>query len=267
MSSRSSASGGSRLADVARTAAVGALLVVASIAVWEAVVRIFDVQAYIFPAPGAVWDELLANKSFLWTALLVTVLESLAGLAIAIVVGVALATAIVYFPMLRRVVMPSLVAINATPKVALAPVLILWLGLGIYSKIGMAFLLSFFPIVVNAARGLADVDPEMLDYFRLLRAGRLKTFLKARFPNSLPQMFDGFKIALPIAVVGAVIGEFVASREGIGYQIILAYSSFNTGLVFAAVILIAVASTLLYGALVAVERVLLRWRPPSGHAV
>ncbi|MEV5009988.1 ABC transporter permease [Streptomyces sp. NPDC056159] len=192
-----------------------------------------------------------------------TLYESLVGFALSILVGLALATVMVYSPLLRGV-MPSLVGLNATPKVALAPVLILWLGLGTNSKIGMAFLLSFFPVVVNAVRGLDEADPELLDYFRLLRAGRLRTLLKVRQPNSLPTMFDGFKIALPIAVVGAVIGEFVASHEGIGYQIIVAYSTFSTGAVFAAVILIAVASTVLYGGLVLSERVLLRWRPRVG---
>ncbi|GAA3652581.1 ABC transporter permease [Nocardioides ginsengisoli] len=252
------------LRTVVRGVLTTAVVAVGVVGAWWLIIRIFDIQEYVVPPPGAVWTAFVDSASFLWPALWVTLYESVVGFALSIVVGLALATIMVYSPLLRGVIMPSLVGLNATPKVALAPVLILWLGLGINSKIGMAFLLSFFPVVVNAVRGLDEADPELLDYFRLLRAGRLRTFLKVRLPNSLPTMFDGFKIALPIAVVGAVIGEFVASQEGIGYQIIVAYSTFSTGIVFAAVILIAVASTVLYGGLVLLERVLLRWRPSSG---
>lgn len=241
-----------------------AAVILVAVIGWSLTIRALDIEEYVVPPPGSVWTAFVDNASFLWPALWVTLYESLVGFVLAIVVGLALATTMVYSPFLRGVMMPALVALNATPKVALAPVLILWLGLGLNSKIGMAFLLSFFPIVVNAVRGLDEVDSELLDYFRLLRAGRLRTFVKVRLPNSLPMMFDGFKIALPIAIVGAVIGEFVASEEGIGYQIIVAYSTFSTGLVFAAVLLIAVASTVLYGGLVLIERVLLRWRPTTG---
>ncbi|MBO9521290.1 MAG: ABC transporter permease [Nocardioidaceae bacterium] len=250
-------------APLVRSVLIAVVLVAGFVACWAVAIEVFDLQAYVVPTPGAVWQAFWENDSFLWPALWVTLYESLAGFALSIVVGLALATVMVYSPLLRGLIMPSLVALNATPKVALAPVLILWLGLGVNSKIGMAFLLSFFPVVVNTARGLAEVDADLLDYFRLLRAGRVRTFVKVRLPNSLPMMFDGFKIALPIAIVGAVIGEFVASKEGLGYQIIVAYSTFSSDLVFAAVILVAVASTVLYGVLVLIERLLLRWRPRS----
>jgi NitT/TauT family transport system permease protein len=228
---------------------------------WQLTISLGHIKSYLLPGPVGVWKAFVDNFGFLWKSCVVTLEEALAGFTISIVIGVGLAILVVYSRLLRRVILPSLVAVNATPKVAVAPILILWLGLGINSKIGMSFLLSFFPIVINAARGLSDVDPELLDYFRLIRANGLQTFTKARLPNSLPALFDGFKIALPIAIVGAVIGEFVASQNGIGYQIILAYSSFNTELVFAAVIFIAVVSTILFEALVGLERVLLRWRP------
>ncbi|MGW4822784.1 ABC transporter permease [Streptomyces sp. NPDC004227] len=201
---------------VVRGVLTSAVVAVGVVGAWWLVIRIFDIQEYVVPPPDAVWTAFVDSASFLWPALWVPLYESLVGFALSILVGLALATVMVYSPLLRGVIMPSLVGLNATPKVALAPVLILWLGLGMNSKIGMAFLLSFFPAVVNAVRGLDEADPELLDYFRLLRAGRLRTFLKVRQPNSLPTMSDGFKIALSIAVVGAVIGEFVASQEGIG---------------------------------------------------
>ncbi len=239
----------------------GVLFVGFLVGVWQLVVSLGHMKSYLLPGPAGVWNAFVDNITFLWKACVVTLVEAMAGFGISIVVGVAIAVVIVYSAFLRRMILPSLVALNATPKVAVAPILILWLGLGTNSKIGMSFLLSFFPIVINAARGLADVDPDLLDYFRLIRANPLQTFVKVRLPNSLPAMFDGFKIALPIAIVGAVIGEFVASTGGIGYQIIIAYSTLNTELVFAAVIFIAVVSTVLFELLVALEHVLLRWRP------
>lgn len=250
-----------RLVDALRMILAGVALIVVLVALWDLTIRILGLESYVLPPPADVWSAFVDNRSFLFEALGVTLYESLIGMLLSIVIGVALAMAVVFSPVLRRTVMPSLVALNAAPKVALAPVLILWLGLGVNSKIGMAFLLSFFPIVVNAARGLGEVDPELIDYFKLMRAGRVRTFLKARLPNSLPGMFDGFKIALPIAIVGAVVGEFIASEAGIGYQMILAYSTYDTSLVFAALVLISAASTVLYGLLVWVESLFLGWRP------
>lgn len=250
-----------------RRIAAGLAFVAVLIATWQAIVTVGDLKSYLLPGPAAVGKALLDNFGFLGKSCLITLYEAMAGFGLSIIGGVALAIVVVYSPLLRQVILPSLVALNATPKVAIAPILILWLGLGANSKIGMSFLLSFFPIVINAARGLADVDPDLLDYFRLIRARGFTTFFKARLPNSLPALFDGFKIALPIAVVGAVIGEFVASQSGIGYQILLAYSSYNTELVFAAVVLIALVSTVLFELLVGLERVLLRWRPSEQRQV
>lgn len=239
------------------------LYVAALVLVWQMIIQVFGLRSYLLPSPGGVQRAAYDNAALLATSAWVTTVEALAGFALAVVIGVGLAIMIVYSKPLRSFVLPSLVAVNATPKVAVAPILIIWLGLGMQSKIAMAFLLSFFPIVINSARGMAEVQSDLIDYFRLLRASPFQTFLKARLPNSLPAMFDGFKIALPIAMIGAVIGEFIASQEGIGRQIIVAYSGFRTELVFAAVMTIAVISTILFELLVLAERVLLRWRPKA----
>ncbi len=252
-----------RLARAGRRFVGAALYVAALVLTWQLIIEVFGLRSYLLPTPGGVGQAAVDNARLLATSAWVTTLEAMAGFGLAVVVGIGLAIVIVYSPLLRGFVLPSLVALNAMPKVAVAPVLIIWLGLGMQSKIAMAFLLSFFPIVINSARGLADVHPALLDYFRLLRASTLQTFLKARLPNSLPAMFDGFKIALPIAMIGAVIGEFIASREGIGRQIIVAYSGFRTELVFAAVIAIALLSTVLFELLVLAERRVLRWRPKA----
>ena len=244
-----------------RRAALLVLYVCGLILAWDVAVRVLNIRPYLIPAPGGVWTEFSQSAAFMVRHTAITVAEALAGFGLAVVVGVGLAVLIVYAPLLRTVVLPTLVAVNATPKVAVAPVMIIWLGLGAPSKVAMAFLLSFFPIVINSARGLNDVPADLLNIFRLLRASGLQTFLKARLPNSLPAMFDGFKIALPIAMIGAIIGEFVAAREGIGYQIMLAYAKLDTELVFAMVITVAVISTLLFQALVWIERYFLAWRP------
>lgn len=233
------------------------------IGAWQFVISAFAIRSYILPGPRGVFDTFVDRFSLLMDGARITVFEAMVGFGMAAVAGVLLAVIVVASPYSRTVVMPSLVAINATPKVAIAPVLIIWLGLGLQSKIAMAFLLSFFPIVINTIRGLSDIDNSMIDYFRLLGSSKLQTFFKARLPNSLPAMFDGFKIALPIAMIGAVIGEFVASREGIGHQIILAYSNFNSEMVFAAVITIAIISTILFQLLVWAEHKILVWRPPE----
>jgi NitT/TauT family transport system permease protein len=159
--------------------------------------------------------------------------------------------------------MPYLVAFNAVPKVAFAPLIIIWLGLGIQSKIALSFLIAFFPIVVNTATGMYEIEPNLINLTRLMKAKKRQQFLKIRIPHSLPGMFDGFKIALPIAIIGAIVGEFVASREGLGHLIIAAGVQLNTELVFASILVIALGSVILYGLLAWVESKVLRWRPSA----
>jgi NitT/TauT family transport system permease protein len=254
---------GSRLWHTARTILPRVLFFVVLVVAWEAVVRLSGIRSYLLPAPSGVWDALVVAAPHLWRHTFLTVAEALAGFALAAAVGVLMAMLIVYSAYLRSVLLPSLVAFNAAPKVALAPLMVIWLGLGIESKVAMAFLLSFFPIVVNSATGMAEVEPELINLFRLMHASELQTFLQVRLPHSLPALFDGLKIALPIALIGAVVGEFVGAREGLGYLILLAGGNMNTEMVFASVIVIAVISIVLFEVLVAVERALLKWRPSA----
>ena len=249
-----------------RLAVLFVVYIAALIAAWHYFIKAFEIRSYLLPNPADVGQVFTDRASLLADGARITVFEAMVGFFLAVVIGVGLATIIVYSRTLRTILMPSLVALNAAPKVALAPIMIIWLGLGLQSKIAMSFLLSFFPITINTIRGLNDVEPALLEYFQLLKAGRFKTFRKARLPSSLPAMFDGFKISLPIAMIGAVIGEFVASREGIGHQIIIAYSTFDTEHVFAAVITISILSTILFQLLVWTEHRLLSWRPPPQRA-
>jgi NitT/TauT family transport system permease protein len=228
---------------------------------WELLVVALDINSLLLPPPTAIAREAAEFAGLIATSTFITLVEALVGFAIAVLVGIGLAIVVVYSSLLRSVVLSTLVAINATPKVAVAPILVIWLGLGLESKIATAFLLSFFPIVINSVRGLSDVPHDLLNLYRLMGATPLQVFTKVRLPSAMPALFDGFKIALPIAIIGAVAGEFVAARQGIGYQILLAYANFNSALVFAAVITIAVVATILFQVLLAIEDRVIHWRP------
>jgi NitT/TauT family transport system permease protein len=230
---------------------------------WEALVRVLGIRSYLLPTPSAVVVETVNSFPILLDHTWITLFESLAGFAIAAVVGVALAVLLVYVPLLRGVVMPYLVAFNAVPKVAFAPLLIIWLGLGIESKIALSFMIAFFPIVVNTATGMYEIEPNLINLTRLMKAKKRQQFLKIRIPHSLPAMFDGFKIALPLAIIGAIVAEFVASREGLGYLIVAAGVQTNTVLVFAAIFMIVAFSLILFALLSRLEQRVLRWRPSA----
>jgi NitT/TauT family transport system permease protein len=237
------------------------LVVVGFFALWEGFVRVAGIRSYLLPAPSEIFVETYNSFSILLGHMWVTLMESVAGFLLAAVVGVAMAMAMVSIPFLRKAVMPSLVAFNAVPKVAFAPLLIIWLGLGIESKVALSFLIAFFPIVVNATSGMSEIEPELLNLTRLMRARWSQQFVKIRIPHALPAMFDGFKIALPIAIIGAIVAEFVASSQGLGYLIVSAGVSLRTDLVFAAILMIVAFSMILYWLLVQVENRVLRWRP------
>lgn len=239
------------------------LYCVALIALWWLIVELFDINSLLVPGPGGVWDAMVEHSSLLISNTLYTVTEAMLGFVVATIVGVLLAVIIVSSPRISRALLPTLVAINSVPKVVVAPILVIWLGLGMLSKIGMAFLLAFFPIVISAVQGLTEVEPNLVSLYRLMRSSRATIMRRVRLPHAVPYILSGMKISLPLAIIGAVIGEFVAARKGIGHQIVLAYSSFDTELVFAAVIAITVASVVLFELLSWVERRLLVWRPTS----
>lgn len=229
------------------------------LAVWEIVVRITGSNLLLLPPPRLVGDSALRNWHLLLSAFGTTLWESVAGFLVAIGSGLVLAIAMVSFTPMAKILWPGLTVLNAAPKIVVAPILIIWFGLGFSSKMALAALLSFFPIVISCARGLSDVDPELLEFWHLLRASRWRIFWQVRLPNCLPYLYDGCLIALPIAIVGAVIAEFVASESGVGHVIIVAYSQFDTPTVFAATIGISILSTILFLLLRASEPLVIRW--------
>ena len=229
------------------------------LAVWEITWRIFNVPRFVVPLPSGILAETWAWRGYLLTHSWVTLYETLAGFALSIAVGTPLAVMLVYSPVLRSALYPLLVVTQAIPKVAIAPVLLLLLGAGEVSKVVIAFLVAFFPVVVNTATGLAATPPELLDLSRSYRASRLKIFIKVRFPMALPFFFSGLKVAVTLSVIGAVVGEFVGSDKGLGYVIVSATSYWKSNLAFAAMLLLSVMAVGLFALVELVERLVCPW--------
>jgi NitT/TauT family transport system permease protein len=225
---------------------------------WQAAGTLFGVREYLLPGPLAVAGA-LANFSVPWHRhLWVTTLEILGGFALAGAAGVALGIAVAWSPLAARALLPFLVFVNTLPKVAVAPLFLLWLGYGILPNVLIAALIGFFPVVINTAVGLTQVDEELLDLGRAFGAPTWKVFLTIRLPNALPYVLSALKVTATAAVVGAIVGEFVASQAGLGMVIVNAQTNLNTPVAFAALVWISVVGLLLYAAVGLAAR---RWAP------
>lgn len=233
---------------------------VVSVLLWEGVVRFFGVPEFIFPAPSKVikfYYEL--GYTLMWDTV-ATVSETLLGFALAAVLGVLLAIALVYSSFLYDLMYPPLVVLQVTPKIAIAPLLLLWFGYGYLPKIMIGFFISFFPVVVTTVHGLTSVEPEMLDLLHSLRASKWKIFWKARIPHALPYMFSGFQIAVTLSLIGAIVAEFVGAELGLGFKIVYSQYSANTPMLFSALGLLAVAGLILFYLVQLIERLVTPWR-------
>lgn len=242
-----------------------ALTLIMLIVLWEIACRVFQVPSYLVPAPSAIGSRLYEKRDLYLGHTWITVYETLAGFALAVVIGVAAAALIVVIPPARDVIMPLLLIAQIVPKVAIAPILLIWFGYGLLPKVIIAFLVAFFPIVVNVASGLAAVERELLDLGRSLEATRWQIFWKFRMPTALPELFSGMKIAITLAVIGAVIGEFVGGNRGLGYLILVANQDLDTPLAFAALLVLSVAGILLYAVIELAERLLIPWSASVDH--
>ena len=225
-----------------------AVTLIALVIAWEVACHAFQVPSYLVPAPSAIASKLYEKRDLYLGHTWITLYETLAGFVLAVVIGVMAAALIVVIPAVRDVIMPLLLIAQLVPKVAIAPILLIWFGYGLLPKIIIAFLVAFFPIVVNVASGLAAVERELLDLGRSLEATRWQIFWKFRMPTALPELFSGMKIAITLAVIGAVIGEFVGGNRGLGYLILVANQDLDTPLAFAALLVLSVAGILLYAA-------------------
>ena len=247
-----------------RVLKVGITLIVL-VVIWEIACRAFQVPSYLVPAPSAIAEKLYEKRDLYLGHTWVTLYETLAGFALAVMIGVVAAALIVVIPPVRDVIMPLLLIAQIVPKVAIAPILLIWFGYGLLPKVIIAFLVAFFPIVVNVASGLAAVERELLDLGHSLEATRWQIFCKFRMPTALPELFSGMKIAITLAVIGAVIGEFVGGNRGLGYLILVANQDLDTPLAFAALLVLSVAGILLYGMIELAERLLIPWSASVHH--
>jgi NitT/TauT family transport system permease protein len=238
-----------------------ALLILA----WHFYVVIFDVPPVVLPRPWLVLVATLDNWRIVVTEGWVTLLESLYGFVLAFVLGVPLAVAIAGSRTLNLMFYPLLIATQSLPKVALAPLILVWLGTGIESKLAIAWLVAFFPIVVDTATGLRNTPVEFLDLATSVRANAFQTFWKIRFPAAMPFVISGSKVAITLAVIGAVIGEFIGSNEGLGNLLLVANSQVNIPLAFACLIGLAVIGIGLYAAVAIVEWALKPWFGDTAH--
>jgi NitT/TauT family transport system permease protein len=238
-----------------------ALLIVA----WHAYVVAFDVPVAVLPRPGLVLQSSIANWRLVVSEGWITLLESLYGFVLAFVLGVPLAVAIAGSRTLNLMFYPLLIATQSLPKVALAPLILVWLGTGMSSKLAIAWLVAFFPIVVDTATGLRNTPAEFLDLATSVRASAFQTFWKIRFPAALPFVISGCKVAITLAVIGAVIGEFIGSNEGLGNLLLVANSQVNIPLAFACLIGLAVIGIGLYAVVAAAELALKPWFGDTAH--
>jgi len=238
------------------------LSLLAGLLAWDALARLTGWPAYILPRPLAVWNRFLAVTAdgwLFWHAS-ITLGEVLAGLALGLAVATALGYVVAKSVALERALTPYIVASQAIPIVALAPLLVLWFGVGLRSKVLICALIVFFPILINTVVGLRSVEPDLRDLMRSLRATRWQTFLKLEAPAALPIWLGGLRVGATLAVIGAVVGEFVGADRGLGFLINFGRGQYDTALVFVAALALVIIALLLYGAVSAVERALLRWQ-------
>jgi NitT/TauT family transport system permease protein len=240
-----------------RFGVVGAFLVL--FLVWELAVRVFGIKEYLLPAPSLVVAALARNYPKVLDSAVVTTSEILAGYALAVAVSVPLALAIAYSRFMEETVYPVIVFLQIVPKIAVAPLFLIWFGFGFTPKLLLVFLLSFFPIVVSSIAGFKSVDPDITDFARTTGAGSWRLFLKISLPQALPGVFTGLKVGAALSATAAVVAEFVASDKGLGYLLLQYNGDLNTPMVFATILVLSLIGLAVYYAVELLERVTIPW--------
>jgi NitT/TauT family transport system permease protein len=235
------------------------LLIVAIFVLWELVIRVFRIPPYLIPAPLAVAKMLVAEWPRLWQNGLFTAYATLGGFALSILIGIPIAMLIAYSRLVESYVYPLLVFSQSVPKIAIAPLFVVWFGFGIFPKVISAFMLGFFPVVVATVMGFKSIEPDMIDLARSMRASRWQMFVKFSLPQALPSIFSGLKVSATLAVVGAVVGEFVGSNSGIGYVLQIANGNFDLPLMFAALFVLSMMGVILFALVDIAEKMMIPW--------
>jgi NitT/TauT family transport system permease protein len=250
-----------RYLPLLRASAIG-LIVLGTIAVWQLIVMIGNYPPFILPTPGQVWTELLRSiqtPSF-WNHIGITLIEVLAGLIIGAILAMVLGYVLAKSSLMSSILSPLIVASQAIPIVAVAPLLAIWFGYGITPKIVTALLIVFFPILISVATGLRSIEPNLRDLMRSLQANRRQMFFKLEFPAALPMILSGFKVGATLSVIGAIVGEFVNSDRGLGFLIKQGNGEYNTARTFVALIALMLMALTMYGSVTLMERRWLAWK-------
>ncbi len=244
------------------------LVIIGFLASWQLGAVVFHVPTYILPLPSAILVEIWENLCWYGMHAGYTLGACVLGFVLALIIGISASVAIVYSRLLENTLFTLLVSLNSIPKIALAPLFIIWIGTNVVSKVAISMLIALFAIVIDTVLGLRSVDSDTLSMARSMRASPLQILWRIRFPAAMPFIFAGMKVAISLALVGAIAGEFVASQAGLGYVILTAQGMFQTTRVFAAIILLGVLGTVLFYLIVFIERLVIPWhvshRPEGG---
>lgn len=250
-----------RLGRSVSSAAPPILIVVVLIVGWELAVSILDISTFVVPSPSLVLSTLVDRPGFFLNQTWVTTQEILYGFLLSAGIGIALAILVARFRTVDRALYPILVVLQIVPKVALAPLLILWLGFGMGPKLVLIVLIAFFPVTLNMLAGLRSVDPNLRLLLQSVGASRNELMLRVEIPHSLPSLMTGLQLAITLAVIGAIVGEFSGASAGLGYLIFFGSTQLDTPLVFAALILVSLLGVILYYSVVLFDRTFISWAP------
>jgi NitT/TauT family transport system permease protein len=236
-------------------------LMAAVVVVWEIVIRLFNVPTFVVPAPTAIVQSLIDSRMQLLAATRFTAAEVLLGFVFAAITGIVVALVIVRFERFGRALYPLIVLFQNVPKVALAPIFILWFGFDLAPKVMLIVVIAFFPVAIDMLAGLQSVEPSFVALMQSVGASKTKIILRVRIPHALPQLFAGLKVAITFSVIGAIVGEFAGANAGLGYVIQFASTQLDTPLVFSGLLVVSVLGLAFYYVVELAERLLVPWAP------
>lgn len=233
------------------------LMLVGFLLIWEYIIWVFSIPSFLFPPPSDIYNSLILHKYIIAKHFIVTLTEALTGYLIGITFGYSLAILVVHVPFLAPIVRIITIASQSTPKIAIAPIIVVWLGFGLTPKIFFAAFVCFFPIFILSVRGLSNIDPNIIDYVFFLKPSKWDMFRYIRLPNSIPILFNGLKLAVPLCLIGAIVGEFVMTDSGLGYLIQIASGNFDMSYAFSILFVLSLMGICFYHAVEFFERKIL----------
>jgi NitT/TauT family transport system permease protein len=243
--------------------AVGVFVIAVLAGIWELTVHLLHITPFLLPPPSAIGRELAERMPIYLQQSGATLWSAMLGFAAASVAGVIFGTLIVYSWVLRGILYPLILVLQVVPKVALAPLIVVWAGYGLQSRTLVVALVAFFPVVMSTVTGLSSVESDLLDLVRILRGSRMQQFVKIAFPHAMPFIFSGLKVAVTLAVIGEIVAEFISGNTGLGYLILVANSDLNVAMSFAAIVLLSAMGFILFILIEALERLCVPWNTDS----